>query len=646
MGRGGEGAAGGGGGLIRTTAVVLGTAVVGLSLALRGWKSTFPIIDFPIPLDAARELVTTGAVPTYGHVTTYFSFAPPGTAWLLAPGMLLFSDVRLVEVVGATLLYVGTLVGVFFLARVCFGVGFAWLAVVLVGVSEPGLGYGVTVWPTGHPVYYVWIAYLAHQWVTRRRAGYLAAALAVWAVGMYHFMTIAPAVLVLLAVWAVHRPPVRFRPLLVAGLVVVIVWFPYLRFEAGRGFVDLQSQVFRQSLLPANFRDAWCDPGAVVREPAGTPGPGPSMAAGATDSAAVGSPAVTASRLWRRFVTRAGIAREGLLSNFEVASRVPGVSVALLLAALGGATAMTVSGVRRRPMPPDRVERWYLALGIGTITAAALANELIIARFLSPDGVLETSTVWTVRMGQAILASSGIVLLTGSTRRRLALIGSRAAEPTLWTRTPDASAVLGLSLLVPWLFLLLVAEPGRPERFGWLWPLQVVVLCGIVTHALEKVATSRAVVLAVRLSVVLLLVGGPLQSRAGAWVRDGWAGFDAEEIRVVRYVAERLGEEGRAHAAIGYHMFTLHDHPARWHVIDARYKVGIELDLLLKHQHGISNTTRCAEGVSPDDEYRIVQTRAERFWAANRHRFDVPLDETFRLLRRVGAYDVFARAPR
>lgn len=620
------------------------TALIGLSLALQGWKSTFPIIDFPIPFDAAHKLVTTGAIPSYGHVTTYFSFAPPGTAWLLAPGMVLFSDPRLFEVAGAAVLYVAILVGVFFLARVCFGILGAWLAVLLVGISEPGLGYGATVWPTGHPVYYVWMAYLTHQWVVRRSANYLAMAIVIWAVGMYHFMTIAPAVLILVVAWVVYRPSVQLKPLLVAGVTIVVVWSPYLHFEAGRNFADLESQVFRRSLLPADFREVWCDPGVVLRERTDTPDA--SLKSGVADSPAVRPRASGVSRLWRRLLTRAGTAREGLLSNFAVASAVPGASVALMLAVLGGAIAMAVSGVHRRAIPSDRVGRWCLEVGVGMIVVAAFANELLIARFLSPDGFLEPSTVRRVRMGQAILASSGIVLLLGWTRKRLGVIIGRTADPELWSRTPETSAVLGLSLLVPWLFLLVAAEPGRPERFGWLWPLQVIVLSGIVTHAVAKVLTCRAIVLGIRLSVILLLLGTPLVSRGAAWLRAGWAGPEAEEVQVVRYVAERLRQEGRAHAAIGYHMFTLHDHPARWNVIDPRYKVGAELDLLFKYQHGISNTTRCAEGVSPDDEYRIVQTRAEGPWAANRHYFDVPLDESFRRLRRFDVYEVFGLASR
>jgi hypothetical protein len=81
-------------------------------------------------------------------------------------------------------------------------------------------------------------------------------------------------------------------------------------------------------------------------------------------------------------------------------------------------------------------------------------------------------------------------------------------------------------------------------------------------------------------------------------------------------------------------------------VIDPRHKVGAELDLIFKHQHDIANTTRCAEGVSPDDEYRIVQTRAEGFWAASRHQFDASLGDGFQLVKRFDVYGVFRRQPR
>jgi hypothetical protein len=205
-----------------------------------------------------------------------------------------------------------------------------------------------------------------------------------------------------------------------------------------------------------------------------------------------------------------------------------------------------------------------------------------------------------------------------------------------------------MSLCIPWFFLAVVVEPGRPERFGWLWPLQVSVLSAVITHlhVMPTSAVARVIVAGLKTLLIVVLVATPLWLRGVSWLQTGWGGVDAEEIEVVRYVARQLRHEGRDTAAIGYQMFTLADHPARWNVIDPRYKVGAELDLIFKHQHDISNTTRCAEGVSPDDEYRIVQTRAEGFWAASRHQFDAWLGDVFHLVKRFDVYEVFRRQPR
>jgi hypothetical protein len=72
------------------------------------------------------------------------------------------------------------------------------------------------------------------------------------------------------------------------------------------------------------------------------------------------------------------------------------------------------------------------------------------------------------------------------------------------------------------------------------------------------------------------------------------------------------------------------------------YRVGAELELMLRFRHDISNTDRCAEGISVSDEYRIVQRAPESGPEPPQHYFDVPLDG-FRLLRRFGLYEVFKR---
>jgi hypothetical protein len=49
---------------------------------------------------------------------------------------------------------------------------------------------------------------------------------------------------------------------------------------------------------------------------------------------------------------------------------------------------------------------------------------------------------------------------------------------------------------------------------------------------------------------------------------------------------------------------------AMLHGVDVRYKVGAEMDLLLEYRGGLRNANRCAEGLAPDDEYRIAEDRA------------------------------------
>src|SRR5438094_4155738 len=103
-------------------AFVLLIATLGVALALQGWRSRIPDVqDEILAIDGAHALLAHGRIPYRGGVTNYASYFPPGTTWLIVPGVLVFSDPRLFEVLGSTLLYIGTLVGIFLLARTYFG---------------------------------------------------------------------------------------------------------------------------------------------------------------------------------------------------------------------------------------------------------------------------------------------------------------------------------------------------------------------------------------------------------------------------------------------------------------------------------------------------------------------------------------------
>src|SRR5262249_24092672 len=155
----------------------------------------------------AYELVADHKIPDRGALSSYVSHNPPGGAWLMAPGVFLFKDPRLFDFIGSLGLYVATLTGILLLARMYFTPGCGILAVVLYGLSELGLQVASSVWER-LPLhfFYVWMLYFASQWVRRQDSRFLAAAILTWAAGMYVFMEIAPAALILPVIWLIHRP--------------------------------------------------------------------------------------------------------------------------------------------------------------------------------------------------------------------------------------------------------------------------------------------------------------------------------------------------------------------------------------------------------------------------------------------------------
>ena len=247
------------------TAVVLIVAGIGLCLVLQGWQSRVPFLDQTPPIDDAYKFITRGEIVQWGRANSLFSYSAPGSAWMHVPGVFLVSDPRLFECVGGSILHLGTLFGIFLLTRMLFSMRCALLSVTLYGFSELGLYFAGSLWPHGHPFFYVWTLYFALSWATRRHARYLIGAFVVCAAGMYVHLEIMPAVLVLPVVWFLYRPPIRLGTILIAIAISAIIWLPYLRFEYSRDFSDIISQLNRKQNVPADYRKAWCDPSLVMK---------------------------------------------------------------------------------------------------------------------------------------------------------------------------------------------------------------------------------------------------------------------------------------------------------------------------------------------------------------------------------------------
>jgi hypothetical protein len=211
-----------------------------------------------------------------------------------------------------------------------------------------------------------------------------------------------------------------------------------------------------------------------------------------------------------------------------------------------------------------------------------------------------------------------------------------------WLRGRDQARVFVICLTVPWAVLVLIAEPGKTERFLWLWPLQVVAVAAFATYALVHPRLPRPFLWAVPLVVAVVMLADPLRAHLNSWLRTGWAGTDAEEVQVVDYAGAYLRAQGKDHAAIGYETFV-YPFMARYHAVDPHYKVGAEFDLLFKYRYAIVNVNQCGEGVSSTDDVRIVQQRPQDVIGAPDQYFPVQRDPGFRSLGHVGSYEIFTR---
>jgi hypothetical protein len=574
----------------------------------------------------------------------------------MLPGVLLFRDPRLFEYVGSIFLYVGTLLGIFLIARRYFGPRCAVVAVALYGFSELGLSIGSTLFHR-YPIhfFFVWMVYCVGRWVGENNPRFLAAAIAVWAVGINVFMEMAPAILVIPVTWLLYRRSIRIAPLLMATALAAAVWYPYLRFERSRNFVDLRSQVFREVTGPTDFTHSWCDPSLVPQDWITLP-----------QESLLSNDRTSSRSRWtgmRRWASeRATVVAGSLLANFG-RFLIPGAGAVLFLLSLLGLVAALLGTAKVNSDSEEAPGVWgrrlaWVASGLALL--ALSLNEVLLARFISADGVLATHTVWIIRVTQVLLVLVAFVLVVQ--RDLMARVVSYVYRRL--SATAANTRVVAVSLAVPWLLLFVVADADR--RFWWMWPLQVIMLAAAVTYVPARLKAPRALVWAGSFGVCLIVAANTmLLSRVQSWTHDGWAGRDAQEVQVADRVNALVRARGGPNeTSIGYEIDTSR-FMAAFNSIDSRYKVGADLDLLFKYRYGIINKDRCAEGFQASDTYRIVQiapidkyvgrdvaaqpTPGEAETGRNRippngSESDVPSsDHSYELMSEVGVYQVLGR---
>ena len=209
------------------------------------------------------------------------------------------------------------------------------------------------------------------------------------------------------------------------------------------------------------------------------------------------------------------------------------------------------------------------------------------------------------------------------------------------SQSSATGSFLLFALLVPWTALLILVEPGRSDRFWWLWPLLVVFLAALVFHVVGTTTVRRRIVAAGLGTLLLALssVNPSSAARLQSWYTHGWSGVDTDHIRAVDYIASRVA--GPRQPQVGYHLPFFHG-ITTLSSADARFKVGAQFDLVFAQKHGIVNATRCPEGFGPDDDYRLADDPSRPLPTGNYRVVGAP-DAGFRLARRFGSTRVFER---
>ncbi len=588
--------------------------IAGLAVNLAGWRARPLDLDWLPFVDGALRFLETGTPPLTGSLLSMGAYTPPLSTWLFMPGVALFDHPGNYVMVGSGALYLGTLAGIFVLAQRHAGTACGYLAVSLFAFSKIGQHFASFI--GGWTFFFIWVLYFASRWVFDRDAKYLAASLLVWCVGMYNMMIIAPLLFVFPVLWLVYRPPVTLRPLLAAGAIALFIWSPYLLLQSSQEFSGLIAQLTRSSLIPADFERSWCDPSwrPIIEARLGGIG-----LTGQSPGLAADGPAGFLKWLGVKAGGRLSVVMMWLTGNMSFNLGHPLPSLALELAAAAAVMGMLLIGLagdakRLTPGPPALPRALPAVIGLVLLAVGLAVNEFTVTWLVSRDGHLWSNEITIIRQFQAMLLLAGAgILLRRRLGRALRRLAERAAVDDSSAPSRESLRVLAYAFLVPSLFLLLLADPSRERYFHWLWPLQCLFIAMFTLHVLPRLLAlgpGRAGPALLAAALLVLVCWPPFLRTGRALAGDGFGGRESAMSRSLGLIAETLRAEGRDSAAIGYNI-TFPGYNIAYNVLDPRYKVGGALDFLLRRRHGIDNLDRCAEGVHPDDEFRIVTAPPE-----------------------------------
>jgi hypothetical protein len=517
--------------------IVLAAGTLVLVLQYQGWRSREMVSTDMVPYyEQAADFLDTGRLPDRGNMSSYRSYFPPGASLLLIPGVAVFRDGRLQRLIGDVVLFLGSVAFIYLIGRDIGGRRVGIASALIVAASRMGFQTSI---PIVNPLFIVSVLFFLIRWVKNRSAPMLGIALALGAVGAYHHLGVIVFLVVIPVLWLVFRPPVGWRSILAAALVGLAVWFPYLRLEAGRDFVDLRSLILLRTPDQMTNGDApqpiYCY-AALSGEP------------DMRDETYL--PYIGGAKIERRVVyplagwkNQAAYLTCRWLSNIDrnfntdlfLLGADRAVNTALWLVFLTGWCA--TGWIVLKSWPPGRKllaavgrREWILlpAAGLGALFLyfAALNPEFVAG--LAADGSLDRNTLLAVQQLRDYLPWIWCALCLGL------FLSFRGPEGR-----PERTVLL-LVFSTLWILLMVMAEPGRPDRFWYMWPLQVMlaVLClDWISRCLPRAGPAFAM-LATAVAVAVL-PGRLYADRVAAWAAEGYAGRDNDQWNVVLFLSEQ-----------------------------------------------------------------------------------------------------------
>ena len=620
-------------------AALLLLCAIALALSLQGWRSRelSPLFtDLVTQIMAADSLLRTGHIPEIGGVSSFFGRIPPGQAWLLVPGVLMFDDPRLFAVPGSAILLLLTVIGIVLAGRALYSERLGWIAASLYAISPFGLFYASSLWPRGHPAFVIWTLILVYLAIARSQGAWLMVAAAVFSAGTYVYIEIAPLAIVFLVV-AFQKPKLLAGWVLPAMIMVsLFIWFPYLRFESSVNFVDVVRMVGSNATVPGDAK--WCGEAprpisAVTGEP---------FDIRAYDHRWPPKPRDSSRTReifeYRMPATLNSLVRSLSLSKWEKA-RSDTIFNSLLFSLLVlGATLCLVA--TRPASAKNNDARWIEWFMIRSACAMGLLLLVLEVMRLS-------STVVPWQRIDSLYLTGVIVFLTGfgmavrliDDHSLTSLVGKIRSRPPL-----IFAVLLLLSFVVGQVSWSLVS-PLEERRFWWLWPLE----CVFIALALVAYSQWRAVRwlnLLLVCSVFAGLGNFAVRYHIRDWYAQGWHGQELPIIKLLDRLVEHRKVNGKSESGVSVSIsYDILAEPFNLAAssVDSRYSLGMAYDTFAKYKYGLQQELLCADSYSKNSRYLIREERGygwgDRLWLHSS-----PIDsEQYVFLGREGRFSLFWR---